>query len=103
VCHKDISWIPLVFNIFSIDLYHGTRYFRCLTFADSIKILRAINFAKNCNLLQCDVEFMQGWCSANFVILNIIKDKVINVTRKTDALYCVCKVCDSFIMRTDTI
>jgi hypothetical protein len=49
------------------------NYSRYLLFADDIKIFSVIKSPNHCNRLQSDTDSVQGWCTANFMKLNIIK------------------------------
>jgi uncharacterized protein YraI len=51
------------------------------SFAD-IKIYGAVKSLEDCNLLQSDVNSIQGWCTANYMQRNISKTKVIYSPRK---------------------
>jgi hypothetical protein len=73
-----------------------------LFFADAIKIYGAINCPQDCNLLQFDINSVQGWCIANSVKLNISKTKVISFSIETNVVIDY-KLCEYPIMRTDTI
>jgi hypothetical protein len=52
------------------DLCNKINYSRHLIFADDIKIFRVIK-SPDCNRLQSDIDSVQGWCTANFMKLNI--------------------------------
>jgi hypothetical protein len=93
----------LLFNIFINDLCTVIEYSNFLLFAGDVKIFRAINSVDDCILLQSGINHIQGWCSANYMKLNISKARVIAFTRKTNVLYYNYKICDSSITRTDTI
>jgi hypothetical protein len=59
-----------------------------------MKIYRAINVAKDYNILQCDVESIQGGCAANFLKLNISKSK--DVTKCTNNQHMHVSIYDVF-------
>jgi hypothetical protein len=85
------------------DLCNNINYSRYLIFADDIKIFRAIKSPNDCNRLQSDSYSVQGWCTANFMKLNISKTRVISFSRKTNTLTYDYKLCQSSITRTDSI
>jgi hypothetical protein len=74
-----------------------------LLFSDDIKLYWAIKSPEDCNLLQSDTNCMQGWCTANYIILNISKTKVISFSWKSNILIYDYKHCQSSITRTDSI
>jgi hypothetical protein len=94
---------PLFFYAFINNLCKVIEYSNFLLFSDDVKIFRAINSIDDCILLQSDINRIQGWCSANYMKLNISKTRVIAFTRKTNGRYYSYKICDWFITRTDTI
>jgi hypothetical protein len=94
---------PLLVNIFINDLCNVIKHFKCLLFADDVKIVSAINSVDDCILQQSDIEHIQGCCTAILMKLNISKTRGIAFTRKTNVLYYTYKICDPSITRTDTI
>jgi hypothetical protein len=94
---------PLFFSLFMNDLCNVINYSRNLPFADDIKIFRVIKSPNDCNLLQSDIDSVQGWCTANLMKLNINKTRVISSSRKTNTLICDYQLCQSSITRTDSI
>jgi hypothetical protein len=94
---------PLLFNLFMNDLCDIINYSRYLLFADDIKIFRVIKSPNDCNRLQSDIDSVQGWCTANFMELNISKTRVISFSRKTNPLICDYKLRQSSKTRTDSI
>jgi hypothetical protein len=59
----------LLFNIFINDLCSVINYSGYLSFADDIKIFHAIKSPNDCKLLKSDTDSVQGWCTANFMII----------------------------------
>jgi hypothetical protein len=94
---------PLFFNIFMNDLCDVIIYSRYLLFADDIKIFRVIKSPNICNQLQSDIDSVQGWCTANFMKLNISKTRVISFSRKTNTMIYYYKLCHSSITHPDYI
>jgi hypothetical protein len=94
---------PLLFNIFMNDLCNNINYSRYLLFADDIKIFHVIKSPNDCNRLHSDIDSVQGWCTANFMKLNISKTRVISFSRKANTLIYDYKLCQSSITRTDSI
>jgi hypothetical protein len=94
---------PLLFNIFMNDLCYVINYSKYLLFTDDIKIFHVIKSPNDCNRLQSDIDFVQGWCTANFMKLNINKTRVIFFSRKTNTLIYDYKLCQSSITRTNSI
>jgi hypothetical protein len=79
------------------------RNSKYILFADDIKIYRAIKSPVDCNFLQSDINSIQGWCIANCIKLNISKTKIITFSRKTNTLIYDYKLCQSSLIRTDSI
>jgi hypothetical protein len=73
------------------------------TFADDLKVYRAIKSSNDCFLLQSDTERVHEWCSANLMKPNLSKIRVISFSRKTTALNYQYRLGNSFILRTDCI
>jgi hypothetical protein len=53
---------PLLFSVFINDLGDVITNSKYILFADDIKISRAIKSPVECNLLQSDINSIQGWC-----------------------------------------
>jgi hypothetical protein len=98
----SVVW-PLLFSIFMNDLCDVINYSSYLLFADVIKIFRVIKSPNDCNRLQSNIDFVQGWCTANFMKLNISKTRVISTSRKTNTFIYDYKFCQSSVTRTDSI
>jgi hypothetical protein len=94
---------PLLLTVSTNDLCSVINHSRYLIFADGMKIYRAITFPEDCNLLQSDINSIQGWCTVNYMKLNISKTKVMSFSRKTNILIYEYKLCQSSITRTDSI
>jgi hypothetical protein len=45
-----------------------------------------MKFLRVCYLLQMGIDSMRGWCTANYMKLNVSKTGVINFTRKTNII-----------------
>jgi hypothetical protein len=82
---------PLVFNILINDLCNVINYSVYLLLADDTKVFHAIKFPNLCKVLQYDIDSVQGWCTANFMKLNISKTRVIYFSRKTKRCFTVMK------------
>jgi hypothetical protein len=82
------------------DVCNVINYSIYLLFADDIKIFRVIKSLNDYNRLQSDIDSVQGWCTANFMKLNISKTRVISFSRKTNTFIYDYKLCQS-ITRTD--
>jgi hypothetical protein len=78
---------PLLFNVYINDLCDKIKHSRYLLFADDIKIYRVISSPEDCNLLQFDIDSIRGWCTENYMKLNIDKAKVITFSKKTNIFY----------------
>jgi hypothetical protein len=89
--------------VFINGLCYAVATSKYIPFVDDIKIYRAIKYPEGCNLLQCDIISKQGWCTANRMKLNISKTKVIYFLRKTNLVIYDYKLCQSSIIRTDSI
>jgi hypothetical protein len=50
-----------------------------------------INSTDDCTLLQTDAERIKGWCTANFMKLNMNKTRVTVFTRKTKSFISIIK------------
>jgi hypothetical protein len=61
--------------VFINDIRNAVAHSKYLLFADDIKIYRAVNSAQDCNLLQSDINSVQGWCTPTCMKLNISKTK----------------------------
>jgi len=62
------------------------NYSSYLLTADDVKIFRSINSFDDCVLLQCDIECIQGLCTANFMKFNSCKTSVITFTGRKNIL-----------------
>jgi hypothetical protein len=51
------------------------------------KFVRFINSADDCTLMQCDIDCIQSWCSANFMKRKIAKESQ-HVARKMENQSC---------------
>jgi hypothetical protein len=85
------------------DICDVIAHSKYLFFADKVKIYRAVKSPQDCDLLQTDINSIQGWCIANCMKLNISKTKVISFSRKTNILIYDYNLCQSSINRTDSI
>lgn len=85
VPQKSALW-SLLFNIFINNVCKVIKYSRYLLFTNNI------NSAKECTLLQSNIKFLQGWCAAKFIKINISKIKVTAFTRKTNVLLNIYKI-----------
>jgi hypothetical protein len=65
-----------LFNIFINDMCDVINPFNYFCFADDLKVYRAINSLSDCLLLQSDIDWIHGWCSANFMSPNFSKIRV---------------------------
>jgi hypothetical protein len=84
----------MLFNVFINDICDAVAHSKCLLFADDVKIYQAVKSTKDCELLQSDINSIQGWCIANCMKLNITKTKVISFSKKTNVLiydYTLCQ------------
>jgi hypothetical protein len=52
---------PLLLNIFINDLCSNVYFSEFLLFADDLNIFRVMKSAKDCNLLQSDIDSVQKW------------------------------------------
>jgi hypothetical protein len=68
---------PLLFNMFINDISDAVVHSKYLLVADDVKIYRAVKSRQDCDLLQSDINSVQGWCIANCMKLNISKTKLI--------------------------
>jgi hypothetical protein len=58
----------------------------------------------DCSLLQFDTDSVQGWCTANFMKLDISKTRVITFPRKTNIILIYdYKLCQFSVVHTDSI
>jgi hypothetical protein len=74
-----------------------------LLFADDLKIFRVIKSAKDCKLLQSDIDCLQKWCYENCMKINTIKTNIISFTRKTNSIYFNYYVDNLLVVRTDCV
>jgi hypothetical protein len=84
---------PLLFNIFINDLCSKIQNSEFLLFADDLKIFRVIKSAKDCKLLQSDIDCVQKWCYENCMKINTLKTNIISFTSKTNSIYFNYHVC----------
>jgi hypothetical protein len=103
VFRRDLFWGLFFFNIFMNDECNAINYSRYLLFAKNTDIYRAIKSPNDCNRLKSGIDSVQGWCSANFMKLNISITRVISFSRKTNTLIYDYKLCQSSFTRTDSI
>jgi hypothetical protein len=63
------------------EIYHS----KCLLFAEVINNYRAIKSREDCNLLQTDINSIQGWYTTNYMELITSETYVISISfsRKT--------------------
>jgi hypothetical protein len=62
-----------------------------------IIIFRSIKSSEDCLLLQSNIKFLQGWCTANCMKLNISNSRVISFFKKTNVVFDY-KLCQSSIL-----
>jgi hypothetical protein len=74
-----------------------------LLFADYLKIFRVIKSAKDCKLLQSDIDCVQKWCYENYMKFNTLETNIIFFTRKTNSIFFNYYVDNLLIVRTDCI
>jgi hypothetical protein len=86
LCCPSGMFLGLCFSTYSLMTCNLINYSRYLLLADDIKIFRAINSPNDCNLLQSDIDSVQGWSTANFMKFNISKTRVISFSVKTNIL-----------------
>lgn len=84
---------PRLSILFVDDLCNVINRTRCLTFADDIKIFRAIESPNEYIQLETDIDSVQGWCTASFMNFNTRKTRVISFSRKTSTLIYHYKLC----------
>jgi len=65
----------LLFNVSNNDLLNVIKHSKYIFFADDLTICRAIYFVEDLILPQSDIERIEGWCTANFMILNSSKNE----------------------------
>jgi hypothetical protein len=92
----------LLFSVFINELRDTIIYSRYLLFAN-IKIYRSIKFPEDFNMLHSQLDFVQGWCTANYTNLISSKTKVISISRKTNILIYEHKRFQLSVTRTDSI
>jgi hypothetical protein len=93
----------LLFIVFVNVLCDALTYSRGIHFfANDIKIYHAIK-SPDCNLLQSDINSIQGWCTANCINLSISKTEVTSFSRKTNILIYVYKLSQASITHTNSI
>lgn len=71
---------PLFFIIFINDLIPSLEC-RSLLYADDLKIFTSVKSALDCEKLQRDLNYLDHWCTANKMSLNIKKCHIISFTR----------------------
>jgi hypothetical protein len=64
------------------------HFYEFLLFADGLKIFHVIRSVGDCTckLLQSDINFVQKWCTENYMKMNIVKTNTISFTRKTNSI-----------------
>jgi hypothetical protein len=72
--------IIIIINVF-IDLCFKIQYSEFWLFADDLKIFRVRKSAKDCKLLQSDIDCVQKWCYENCMKINTLKTNMISFTR----------------------
>jgi hypothetical protein len=94
---------PQLFNIYIDDICNVITHSKFLLFADYINIFRAVKSFDDFTELQLGIDYIQRWCTANFMNLNISKTRAIIFSRKTNTLLLKYKLGDLYITRTDCI
>lgn len=76
---------PLLFLLFINDL---GDYIQCekLLFADDLKIFHSVRSGEDCQYLQCQINQLHNWCTANMVEMNINKCCVMTYTLKVQPI-----------------
>lgn len=77
---------PVLFNIFINDLPECFHFSECFLYADDLKFARRIEFPKDSELLQEDMNRVIEWCNNNKMQLNTEKCYHIKFTRKAKCL-----------------
>jgi hypothetical protein len=79
------------------------RYSEVLLFADDLKIFRVIKSAKDCKLLQSDIDCVQKWCYENCMKINALKTNITSFICKTNSIHFNYYVDNLLIVRTDCV
>lgn len=91
----------LLFNIYIKDLCDAITFSRYVLFAPDIKIYRALQSPDDYNLVQFDINTVQGWRIANCVKLKINKTEFMFFSRRTNILLYEHKLYQFRIKQTD--
>jgi hypothetical protein len=94
---------PFLFNVFINDLCNSIKHCNFLFFADDLKIFRVVKSPHVCLLFQSDINSVNDWCTANTMMLNAAKTRVVSYTRKTNFLSYKYQLCHNTISRTSSI
>jgi hypothetical protein len=94
---------PLLFEVFINDLCNVIKFSNYLLSVDDITIFQAVKDSSDCFLLQIDIDSICGWCTLNYMKINVSKPRVISFTRKTNTIRFEYKLCGSHINHMDTI
>jgi hypothetical protein len=70
---------------------------------DDLKIFRVIKSAKDCKLLQSDIDSVQKRCIENYLKINIAKTNIIYFIRKTKSIHFNYFLDDLLIIRTNCV
>jgi hypothetical protein len=100
---KDLSWDPCslmcLLTTYVMQLPTLSIYILLMISKSSI----VVKSPQDCNLLQADINSVQGWCIASCMKLNISKTEVMCFSGKTNVLIYDCNFCQSSITRTDSV
>ena len=79
---------PVLFLIFINDLPEMLNYCKPLLFADDAKIFASkIQSFNDCTRIQDDLNALSDWCITNKLDLNVLKCKVMCITRSRSPIY----------------
>lgn len=77
--------------------------FLVFSFANNIKIICAIKYLEEWDLLQSDINSVKGWRTASYMKLVFMRTKIIAFSRRNNILVYEYKLCQSSTTRIDSI
>lgn len=73
---------PLLLNLFINHVCDSVIQSKCLLYADDLEIFSTVTDYNDCINIQKDINMLERWCNANFMYLNVSKNKVISFYKK---------------------